>query len=206
MTKALKAMQTMAGHRPTNMCKAAAEYTVDGKAVQGVGLRKTFHKLLADHKMKGMAVNDADKDTVELSMQGSDTQRNKILDLLSANLKASTGHVIDIKKSDNDTGLRKIDMSEQDLDKLNDLHYSRYMRSHKMDPSDTVKKSRGLFNKELVERYLLKRKGNKLVGEVPELAHKQLSGSVYPYSFMKDENMIRTHKEAMKLNNNRSVL
>jgi len=186
--------------RPTKLTylikRARDNYVVDGSFVQGVGLRKTFHELLKDHNLEGLAVNNADTGNVELSLGGGDTKRQLLLDRLKQAIKDKTGHKPNITKLNNTKDkLHNIRLTPSKLNKLNNQHYTAYLRSDQFKPTNSNKLTLEEVRKGIMARYLLAREGETLTGKVPTLAYKQLTGKVYPYKFM--TNPIRTRAEAL---------
>lgn len=166
------------------MHKIAADYTIKGERVQGVGLRKTFHKLLEDRKLKGLAVNNPISGEVELSVKGDDKKVNDAFKTLGKILKKKTGHDIKIKPAKHEQPFTKINLDEEKLDKLRQHHYDRYLTVGKAAPDRPQEQGTEFFKDHLIERFMLKKKGKGLAGTVPENAAKQLRGEIYPYKWM----------------------
>jgi uncharacterized protein len=174
-----------------------SSFNVSGEKTQGVGLRKTFHGILKDLRMKGLAVNNPDTGDVELSMQGPKPKQDKAVEYLRKALKERTGQDISVDPMSGSSKLKKIKLTPEQLDALNRKHYGAWLTS-----SFYAHEGKGLtdlekFKDDLIARYQLKRSGNSLVGEVPVTAHKQLTGETYPYKWMKEK--VRSDEEAAKL-------
>jgi acylphosphatase len=182
--------------------KEAATYRVDGDAVQGVGLRKTYHQLLDDENMQGLAVNDPYTNSVELSIEGQANKRKKVLTALAAYIQLKTGKDIKLTPIDKDKKLHKVSLSSSDIDKLNALHHLNFVRSDKFLQYPENERELNSFDNALndyMARYRLQREDKGLQGFVTERALRQLRGEELPYNWMLPENAVRSVEEAIPL-------
>ena len=197
-------MNWMRGENPElaeaiRMLKQSDEraYQVSGDAVQGVGLRKLYHKLLAERGVKGLAVNNPRKGTVELSMTADGDKASEILDVLKSALRQRTGKDIAVRPG-NQARPRRVSLSPEDLDKLNRKHNLLFRRSSKAG-GDLSLTPAADFRQEIKDRYLLEDDGENLSGYVPRGARAQLTGKEVPYGFMLRKNLVRSRGQADEL-------
>jgi len=177
-----------------------------GDKVQGVGLRKKFHKLLNKHKLKGLAVNDSERGIVEATLKGTSKQRNRLEKELSSLLKEETGANVTITEHSNVPRLKSVSMNRKELTEFNKKLYLGYLRSKK--PSKKQMKELGTKSNmsysqvvsDIMPRYLLKKtKSGGLSGKVTQLALKQLKGDTMPYEYMLEKNLVRSREDALKI-------
>jgi uncharacterized membrane protein (UPF0127 family)/acylphosphatase len=178
--------------------KAAANYVIAGDKVQGIGLRKTLHKLLDEKQLPGLAVNNPYDASVEVSLP---EQSNAVLEELKNVIREHKGREIDFQPADDvDAERSKLRLSKAELNRLNILHNLQYRRSKAVQPGHrhaVGPMPLADLKADLIERYRLTPTiTGGLKGEVPERARRQLTGSEFPYNFMLPENLVRSEEEA----------
>jgi acylphosphatase len=139
--------------------------------VQGVGLRKTLHRMLDEAKLPGLAYNDPYSDTVVAQIGGRAAARKKVIDSLSGYLSGRgqfTMEPIEHKEPS-----KKIELDDKGVRQM--------FERQNFDQALSKYDAQGLRNW-IVERYRLKQIQDKLHGRVPLMAHKQLMGEEPIYS------------------------
>ena len=170
-------------------------YSIKGKEVHGVGLRKLYHDLLAEHSIKGLAVNNPYNGNVDISISGSKSVRSKVLKRLVEKIKNKTGHDIAVEPVKADRlKMHDVVLTPEQLQVANKLDFTAYIRSSKFNPNDPNLQSLDRYKNWAKERYLLKDDGDNLVGKIPDTAYRQLTGVDRPYAWM--YNPVRTEEEA----------
>jgi len=173
-------------------------YKVSGDKVQGVGLRKTFHDILQHHKVQGLGVNDPETGDVQLHIQGDHNTRKRVLKALKKAMRERTGNRIQIAKAKEFSKWHDVEMTDKDIEDLQDIHHEVFLRSSKYDPTNPlhgVKPTLSEAKKIFMERFRLKDTDGRLTGSVPTMAKKQLTGETMPYKWM---NFIKA-QEAKKI-------
>ena len=153
--------------------KQAASYIATGN-VQGVGFREKLHKLLNDENLPGLGVNNPYNHSVEVNLPIPDDKAEDVINRLKKLLdtsKAGNGNY-QIDKAKVKDRLVKMVMDKKLIDRFTKRQGFTKLQAETDD-----------YRKQwLADRYRLKNEGDKLVGEVPLLASRQLKGLEPVYS------------------------
>ena len=156
-----------------DISKTAASYVATGN-VQGVGFREKLHKLLNDENLPGLGVNNPYNHSVEVNLPIPDDEAEAVIGRLKTLLdssKAGEGNY-QIDKAKVKDKLVKMVMDKKLIDRFTNRQGFTRLQAETDD-----------YRKQwLADRYRLSHQGDKLVGEVPLLASRQLKGLEPVYS------------------------
>lgn len=178
------------------MTKTASNETyrlhISGEKVQNVGLRKNLHRILDEHGMDGVAVNNPYNDTVEAYISGSEGDRRKVVSKLSDYIQESTGHPITVKEHLSSKKMRPITMNREQMEDVTNGQYLAYMLTSGDDRRNDSDVGIAKAEAALMPRFRLKKEKNGLYsGMLPEMGIKQLTGKAPHYKkFMKHNHKI----------------
>jgi acylphosphatase len=148
--------------------KTASSYRITGPKVQGVGLRKALHKILDDHGIPGLAVNDAHSGHVNAYLE-ADPDRTQLALLELASSMAARGHDISVEPRKRKAPLRDVTLDDEAL---------RTMFERQGFTDDLARPNAQQYMADWAsERYrLTRREDGTLAGKVPTPAYRQLKG------------------------------
>ncbi len=168
-------------------------YNVDiiGKAVQNVGLRKTYHKILNDYNIDGVAINDPYKNTVNAYISADNKSRKNVYKKLKSYIKDKTGHKINIRERVANDRLQSVAFDRKTLEDTANSQYLAYMMRNK-DVDFKNDKRTGLRKTEedILPRFRLeKTKEGKYKGKLTQFGINQLKGTVPHYEKFRKHNL-----------------
>ena len=132
---------------------------------QGVGLRKTLHRILDDRKLPGLAYNDARANETLVTLGGKPKVRDNVLRELHNYLRAREAQYKMEQILGTDHSMTPVNMDQNAITQM--LKGQGFTSKPPEDP---------IWKEYLMKRYRLKPQNGSLVGLVPSLAAKQLQG------------------------------
>lgn len=182
---------------------------IDGEKVQNVGLRKNLHRILDEHNMDGIAVNDPYNDTVQAYISGSSSSRKKATQQLGEYIQNKTGHPITIQEEPSQENLKRISLNKQQLRDVSNGQYLAYMLRSGDDKRNETGTGLKKAERDIIPRFRLKKTSNGTYeGKLPTMGIKQLTGKAPHYKkFMKENQVVSLEKALsnMKPSDRKSV-